>query len=136
MAAVTRESLISTLMDIKRTVLWVVFSLSVLVLWDNWMRYSGQPSMFFPTATQPAKPAAGAGAAGAKSDVPQASTSGAAPAVTPATPAAGGTTLVPSERITITTDLVKADIDTVGGELKHLELLKHKDTIDPNKNMV
>ncbi|MDB5757801.1 MAG: yidC, partial [Burkholderia sp.] len=29
-------------MDIKRTVLWVVFSLSILLLWDNWMRYTGK----------------------------------------------------------------------------------------------
>ncbi len=131
MAAITREFLLSTLMDIKRTVLWVVFSLSILILWDNWMRYTGKPSMFFPTATQQAKPAAGSAPA-AKSDVPQASTTGAPPAA----PIAGGATPVQGERITITTDLVKADIDTVGGELKRLELLKHKDTIDPEKNMV
>lgn len=132
MAAITREFLLSTLMDIKRTVLWVVFSLSILILWDNWMRYTGKPSMFFPTATQQAKPAVGSAPA-AKSDVPQASTAGAPPA---AAPIAGGATPVQGERITITTDLVKADIDTVGGELKRLELLKHKDTIDPEKNMV
>ena len=30
-------------MDIKRTVLWVVFSLSLILLWDNWMRYTGKP---------------------------------------------------------------------------------------------
>ena len=46
-------------MDIKRTVLWVVFSMSMLLLWDNWLRYTGKPSMFFPTATQQAKPASG-----------------------------------------------------------------------------
>jgi YidC/Oxa1 family membrane protein insertase len=119
-------------MDIQRTVLWVVFSLSLLLLWDNWMRYNGKQSMFFPTATQPAKPAAGAGSApGAKSDVPQAPATAAA-----AAPVATGTTPVKSEIVTITTDLIKADIDTVGGELKRLELLKHKDTIDPTKNMV
>jgi YidC/Oxa1 family membrane protein insertase len=123
-------------MDIQRTILWVVFSLSLLVLWDNWMRYNGKPSMFFPTATQPAKPATPAGAApgnSATSDVPQASTNvaAAAPGAVPA-----GTTPVKSERITITTDVIKADIDTAGGDLKRLELLKHKDTLDPTKNMV
>ncbi|RJG04635.1 membrane protein insertase YidC [Noviherbaspirillum cavernae] len=119
-------------MDIRRTVLWVVFSLSLLLLWDNWMRYNGKQSMFFPTATQPAKPAAGTTPGGAKSDLPQASTAGStAPSTVP-----GGTTVAPSERITITTDIVKADIDTVGGELKRLELLKHKDSVEPTKNMV
>jgi YidC/Oxa1 family membrane protein insertase len=122
-------------MDIKRTVLWVVFSMSLLLLWDNWMRHSGKPSMFFPTATQrTTAPAAGAGSTpAARSDVPQASTAGAAPA---AGQTAGGTTPVQSERITITTDVVKAEIDTLGGELKRLELLKHKDSIDPKKNVV
>jgi YidC/Oxa1 family membrane protein insertase len=122
-------------MDIKRTVLWVVFSMSLLLLWDNWMRHSGKPSMFFPTATQrTTAPAAGAGSTpAARSDVPQASTAGAAPA---AGQTAGGTTQVQSERITITTDVVKAEIDTLGGELKRLELLKHKDSIDPKKNVV
>jgi YidC/Oxa1 family membrane protein insertase len=107
-----------------------VFSLSLLLLWDNWMRYNGKQSMFFPTATQPAtKPAAGGAAP--KADVPQASAaSPAAPAVTP------GVTPVKSEIITITTDVVKADIDTLGGELKRLELLKHRDPVDPKKNMV
>ena len=120
-------------MDIQRTVLWVVFSLSLLLLWDNWMRYNGKQSMFFPTATQPAAtPATGAGSApAAKSDVPQASTASAAPAAVPA-----GATPAKSEIIAITTDVFKADIDTVGGEIKRLELLKHKDTIDPTKNMV
>jgi YidC/Oxa1 family membrane protein insertase len=123
-------------MDIQRTVLWVVFSMSLLLLWDNWMRYTGRPSMFFPTATQQAaKPAAGDSAT-TRSDVPQATAP--APANPAATAAAvpSGTTAVQSERITITTDVLKAEIDTVGGELKHLELLKHKETDDPKKNVV
>jgi YidC/Oxa1 family membrane protein insertase len=121
-------------MDIQRTILWVVFSLSLLVLWDNWMRYNGKPSMFFPTATQQAKPATPAGAApgtSTRSDVPQATATAAAPGAVPA-----GATAVKSEHITITTDVIKADIDTAGGDLKRLELLKHKDTMDPTKNMV
>ena len=131
-------------MDIQRTVLWVVFSMSLLFLWDNWMRYNGNPSMFFPSANQQAKPGAGAGAApgAAKSDVPQASAAGGASAVAASAAAAGAVapmataTPIKSETITITTDILKADIDTVGGELKRLELLKHKDTVDPTKNMV
>jgi YidC/Oxa1 family membrane protein insertase len=119
-------------MDIKRTVLWVVFSFSLLLLWDSWMRHNGKPSMFFPSATQQSQPAA-AGADPATSPVPQApQAAGAAAgaADVAGAPAAKG------ETITITTDVVKADIDTVGGELKRLELLKHRDTVDPTKNLV
>jgi YidC/Oxa1 family membrane protein insertase len=117
-------------MDIQRTVLWVVFSMSLLMLWNNWMVSTGRPSPFFgaPT-TQQAKPADGGTISSAA--VPQTSTAtgGSAPAGG-ATAAAipGGTTPVKSEVITITTDLVKADIDTVGGVLKRLELLKHQET--------
>jgi YidC/Oxa1 family membrane protein insertase len=130
-----REFLISTIMDIKRTVLWVVLLFSLLMIWDNWMRATGKPSMFAAFTGQVAKaPTASSGPQPAgKSDVPQsASTSsttgtivnGHAPAATQ------------GERITITTDLVKADIDTVGGELIRLELLKERDTVDPTKNLV
>jgi YidC/Oxa1 family membrane protein insertase len=129
-------------MDIRRTVLWVVFSLSLLVLWDNWMRYTGKPSMFFPTATQPANPAADA--SGAKnpprSEVPQVSANG--NAATPPAPASpsqlpGNTVNTPAgSTITITTDLVKAEIDTLGGQLKRMELLKERDAVDPTKNVV
>ncbi|MES2535497.1 MAG: membrane protein insertase YidC [Pseudomonadota bacterium] len=123
-------------MDIKRTVLWVVFSLSLLILWDNWMRHNGKPSMFFPTTSQQAKPAAGANTAGAtKSDVPQATATPAAPGANAAA-VPGASAPAQSERITITTDVIKADIDTAGGELKRLELLKHKDTVDPKQNVV
>ncbi|MQR01081.1 membrane protein insertase YidC [Glaciimonas soli] len=126
-------------MDIKRTVLWVIFSLSLLFLWDNWQRSNGHPSMFFPNPAATA-PAAGASPAStpaaanaaASTDVPQSASAQAAPAsaVPDTAPAAKG------ELITITTDLVKAQIDTMGGELVHLELLKQRDTVDPTKNLV
>ncbi len=119
-------------MDIKRTVLWVVFSLSIVILWDNWMRSTGKPSMFFPTpVAQQAKPVA---KTAALSDVPQATAGVTASATTPGTDAA--LPAAKSEIITITTDVVKADIDTIGGELKRLELLKHKDAADPTTNTV
>ena len=130
-------------MDIKRTVLWVVFSVSLLFLWDQWQRHNGQPSLFFPSANQtvpvatgPAGSASAAASADASTSVPQASavasaTAGASASAVPAT-----TAEAKGEVITITTDVVKADIDTVGGELKRLELLHHKDTVDPTKNLV
>ncbi|MFZ6654714.1 membrane protein insertase YidC [Undibacterium sp. TJN19] len=123
-------------MDIKRTVLWVIFSMSLLMLWDGWARHNGKPSIFSPQVAQTknASTPASASASGA------ASTTSAGNAATPgATAAAAGDTAAPvikSERITITTDVVKADIDTIGGELKRLELLKHKDGTDHTHNVV
>ena len=126
-------------MDIKRTVLWVVFSLSILILWDNWMRASGKPSMFFPTpASQQAKVEPGAPAAPG-SGVPQATGAAVAPgaAAVPGAPvAAAPAAVVASQVIVITTDLVRAEIDTLGGQIKRLELLKHRDTVDQKINMM
>src|SRR3569832_1306699 len=121
-------------MDIQRTVLWVVFSLSLLLLWDNWMRHTGRPSMFPPGPPPPAAPPAAGGAP--KSDVPQATQANNAAAPTAATVPGGNAAAVQGQRITITTDVVKADIDTLGGELVRLELLKQRDTTDPSKKMV
>jgi YidC/Oxa1 family membrane protein insertase len=113
-------------MDIQRTILWAVFSLSMLLLWDNWMRYTGKPSMFLPNTAEQAQTTKDSKPA----DVPTAAAP-AAPTIVP-----GGQSTAQSERITVTTDVIKAEIDTLGGEIKRLELLKHKDENDPTKNVV
>ncbi|MES2071992.1 MAG: membrane protein insertase YidC, partial [Pseudomonadota bacterium] len=120
-------------MDIKRTVLWVVLTVSMLLLWDNWQRFNGKPSMFSPTHATQSKDAASASAkaATAAGAAPTGTTVAAAPGT-----ASGDTPAVKSERITITTDVVKADIDTIGGELKRLELLRHKNEHDKTQNVV
>lgn len=119
-------------MDIKRTVLWVVFSLSLLMLWDGWMRHNGNPSMFAPEASKPVAPVV---ATDKDAAVPQATQADTAAPVADV-PADSAAAPAQAERITITTDLVKADISTVGGELSRLELLQHKDAQDPTKNVV
>jgi YidC/Oxa1 family membrane protein insertase len=125
-------------MDInKRTILWIVFAVSLVVLWNDWMVSNGKQSMF--SSAPPAKVATvPAAAKTANSDVP--SLPGAQHAAVP------GSTVVPGaapvaaparpELVTITTDVVKADIDTVGGVIKRLELLKYRDAQDPTKNQV
>jgi YidC/Oxa1 family membrane protein insertase len=68
----------------------------------------------------------------------------AAPAAPSAAPGAAGNATVPAaasagakgEAIRVATDLVVAQIETVGGTLTRLELLKHKDSADPTKNFV
>jgi len=121
-------------MDInKRTILWIVFAVSLVILWNNWMVSTGKPSMFSPT------PPAATTAAAAKSGVPAAATAAAtaiAAAAQPGAPGAADAAPFKREIITITTDVVKADIDTLGGELVRLELLKHHDKIDAKKNQV
>ena len=42
--------------DIRRTLLWVVFTMSLFLLWDAWNKHTGQPSLFGmrPAPTVPA----------------------------------------------------------------------------------
>jgi YidC/Oxa1 family membrane protein insertase len=120
-------------MDInKRTILWIVFFVSLAFLWNDWMVSNGKPSMFAAPPEQAAvkAPAAKSGA----SALPAAAPVVAGVAALPGAPAPAAP--VKSERITITTDLIKADIDTLGGQLSRLELLKFKDGVDPTKNEV
>jgi YidC/Oxa1 family membrane protein insertase len=110
-------------MDIKRTVLLVVFSLSLLMLWENWNRYNGNPSMFAdqPQATNQATPAS------SDASVPQASAPQASATATGADVPTGAAVAAKGETIAIVTDLLKVEINTAGGELTRVELLKHKD---------
>ena len=122
-------------MDIKRTVLLVVFSLSLLMLWENWNVSNGGPSMFAPEQKVVTTPAPTSPATTSEQSVPQASAS------TNANPSSnevpGGAIANPQgERITLSTDLLMVEINTAGGELTRVELLKHKDVANPGKNVV
>ncbi|MDR3383233.1 membrane protein insertase YidC [Cupriavidus basilensis] len=112
-------------MDIKRTILWVIFSMALVLLYDNWQRANGHQSMFFPSATQQA-PATAGGASAPQSDVPKANatagTTAGAPASVPVAAAQPS-----GEKIVVSTDVMRAQIDTAGGILTRLELLNHKE---------
>jgi YidC/Oxa1 family membrane protein insertase len=119
--------------DIRRTVLWVVFTMSLVLLWDGWQKHNGHPSMFSPA---PAKTAPAA-AASAPAGVPAAaSTASGATAVAAGVPAAPASAPVASQTVEISTDVVKATLDTQGGSLVRVELLKHKDEADPSGHVV
>jgi YidC/Oxa1 family membrane protein insertase len=116
--------------DLRRTILWMIFLTSLVFLWDSWQRHNGQPSLFFPSAAPTSAAGVTPAAGGASSStpsaaIPQAATSTSAPATPPSAPQAAT-----GERISITTDLVKATFDTVGAQLVKLELLKYPDTKD------
>ena len=116
--------------DMRRTLLWVVFSMSLFLIYDAWNKHNGQPSFFSPP---PPKPVAAAGAS------PHPTTTGAAGIAT-ATPAgaipqassAPGTAPVVAQRVEINTDLVKATLDSKGGSLVRLELLQQHEQNAPD----
>ena len=125
---------------IRRTILWVIFGFSMVMLWDQWQVHNGKKATFFPSpaqqvSTAPAQPASVPGAnntAGVPSAVVAA---GATPnvAVVP-----GGTTpaAAAKERIDVTTDVMRLTFETEGGSLVRTEFLKHADMDDKGKNFV
>ena len=125
--------------DIRRTLLWGIFLASLFFIWESWNRHNGQPSMFGPPA-RVATPAAPSPAA-APTPTPVPGGSVAAPAATPslgapvaAAPAASAP--APSQQVTVSTDLVRATIDSTGATLARVELLKQVDPLDPSKHVV
>ncbi|WCM93149.1 membrane protein insertase YidC [Acidovorax sp. NCPPB 2350] len=123
--------------DIRRTILWVIFGFSMVLLWDKWQVHNGHKATFFPSAT----PASAAKAPQASSasvpgvpagSVPSASAAPAAGAQQVpggAAPAAGA----PRERITLVTDVLRLTFDSEGGSLTHGELLHYPDMADKSK---
>ncbi|TDP72519.1 membrane protein insertase YidC [Roseateles toxinivorans] len=118
--------------DMRRTLMWVVFTMSLVLLWDAWNKHNGQPSMFGPT---PAKVAAAGSAPGAAAALPGAlpASGAAALAAVPGMPASAP---VAAEKVTISTDVVKATLDSLGGSLVRVELLKHIDETHPSGHVV
>jgi YidC/Oxa1 family membrane protein insertase len=123
--------------DIRRTLLWVVFTMSLVLLWDAWQKHTGQPSVFGgtprPTASAP-PPATASLPSAAGVPVPTGnSAAGAAPVAAVSAPATAGST---AEQIVVTTDLVKATFDSNGATLVRLELLAYEDAQDPTRKVV
>ncbi|MFY7864576.1 membrane protein insertase YidC [Roseateles sp.] len=102
--------------DIRRTVLWVVFTMSLVLLWDGWQKHTGHPSMFSPPAPKPVAQAASGTNPGA--GVPTASAlPGVAGTATPA-PVVATT----GEAIHIKTDVMDVTLSTLGGDVTLVEL--------------
>jgi YidC/Oxa1 family membrane protein insertase len=120
--------------DIRRTVLWVVFSASLFLIWNAWSVHNGQPSFFNPGARSAAivQPPAASGGAALLPGV----TAGVASLTAGAAALPASAPLLADEKVTLTTDLVKASFSTRGGEIDRLELLKQVDQFDHSRNEV
>jgi YidC/Oxa1 family membrane protein insertase len=113
-------------MDTQRLILLFVFGFSVLMLWEEWQKETRPKPAPVAITQQQGVPAP----SGGKSDTQAPTTPGSANVPSAAAPAAQG------EIVRVQTDLFIAQIDTLGGTLERLELLKHKDAADPNKDFV
>jgi YidC/Oxa1 family membrane protein insertase len=131
--------------DIRRTLLWGLFLASLFFIWEAWNRHNGQPTMFGPppvahvaapsTVPTPQAPTPTGslgipGTAAPATAAPPAAAVAVAPPPTLSTPAAA------SQQVTVTTDLVRATIDSIGGTVVRLELLKQADPVDHARHVV
>jgi YidC/Oxa1 family membrane protein insertase len=122
--------------DIRRTILWVIFGFSMVLLWDQWQVHNGKKATFFPSPAQQVAPAA----AGASGPQPAASDASVPAPVAQAgvakAPAAPVAPAAPKERFEVTTDVLKLTFDTEGGSLVRTEFLKYSDMADKTRNFV
>ena len=121
--------------DIRRTVLWVIFGFSMVLLWDQWQISHGQKATFF--QGQPVK----VDASSVAPSQPASDTS--VPAGTVPVAAAAPTAVLADaalaktgERFTVSTDVLKLRFDTQGGTLVGSEFVRYGDNADESKNFV
>ena len=115
-------------MDTQRLILFFVFGFSLLMLWDAWEKeHRPKPAPQAQASPSTAVPTPAGKPAAAPSAAPVMAPNGSVPgAVAPA---------AKSETVVVRTDLVVAEIDTLGATLKRVELLKHKEAKDSAKNL-
>ena len=123
-------------METKRLVLIIIFSTSLLFLWEAWQKEISPPaSQVTPGATTDSSnqrhdplPVPGDKLTSSVEDSGRVASEieGTSPSITPNLFAVG-------EKVKITTDMVVAEIDTAGGDIRQLGLLKHPSREDKNK---
>ena len=118
--------------DIRRTILWVIFGFSMVLLWDQWQIHNGKQATFFPT---PAPATATAPAERPTADVPDAISSSASASAADV-PGAAEVVAIAREQVTVTTDVLRLTFDGQGGALVHAELLGYADDADRSKEFV
>jgi YidC/Oxa1 family membrane protein insertase len=132
-------------MDTQRLILLVVFSFSVLMLWEAWQKEQRGP---LPTASKQQAPTEGvvpapsipegvpSPAAGSPTSVPGTGSVAAPVRADSGVPGASESNPRSRSRIKVVTELVAVEIDPLGGDIVRLELLKHKEANDVSKNLV
>ena len=123
--------------DIRRTILWVIFGFSMVLLWDQWQVFNGHKATFFPSSTQTAKaPVAGSDpAVSPAAALPNPSTIPGSPAAVPS----GAPSTTPSavkERVVVNSDVLSLTFDSEGGNLVHTAFNKYKDMTHKDQGFV
>lgn len=101
--------------DNHRLILFLVFTFSLVMLWEAWQRQNATPTAQAPAVQSTAQTAVPTGAA------PLAGMPETVPGSAPATPATAAVA-----RATVKTDILEATISAKGGDIVGLKLLDHK----------
>lgn len=115
-------------MDQQRPLLFIALAIVLFLLWNSWQRDFGpQPQQPPVTTVTPSKPVVDKAGGVEISDVPTGADSTATPTTSIEVPSAEGEgkLLNSGDRIQVVTDVIRAEIDTVGGDLRRLELLEY-----------
>ena len=117
-------------MDLQRIFLFLIFSFSLMLVWDGWQRHQHPEQQVQQRASSNAEL--------------QKSQSALPEVLTP--PSSSGTEHTniaplpkqnaPGKAITVKTDFLEAEISTIGGDISRLTLLKHPDSLDKSKPLV
>lgn len=107
-------------MDTKRLILFIIFSMSILMLWDAWQRQNAPAPVVQQT----------------KQTTNQSTSNSETSPDTAIAIAENDFKLAQGQRINVTTDLYQADIETTGGDLRKLTLLKHRASDSEQANYV
>src|SRR3990170_1416312 len=117
-------------MDLQRLFLFLIFSFSLVLLWDGWQRYQ-HPERFVEQTVATNK------------DLPTPQTTLPASTGQAALPGSGQATIArqpanrPAEKtILVRTDLLEAEISSIGGDISRLALIEHPDGEDKSKPLV
>ena len=127
--------------DIRRTILWVIFGFSIVLLWDQWQAFNGKQATFFPKSTPvsavvtaPVMPSASA------TSVPTPGVSSLPATAAPVTNLPSGPAVAPipakREKLVVSTDVFSLTFDTEGGSLVKSSFTKFKDMADKNAGFV
>ena len=118
--------------DIRRSILWVIFGFSMVLLWDKWQVHNGNKATFFPQPTEQKAAATGEAGKPANGDVP---TPSAVPGAQPtATAAVASAPAAPRETVEVSSDVLRLTFDSEGGSLVRADILQHKSATLSSKN--
>ncbi len=120
-------------MDSYRLFVGLVFAVSVFLLVDAWVRERHVEPPPAPPADQALR---NTPTPSVETPLPSVGEAGKPSAVPAGAPQAGKAALQTGDRIRVETDFLLAEIDTLGGDLRRVELLQHRDRGDRNRNFV